>query len=133
MNRKTFVKSASSLSVLALLGHLPACTSEQEPVPDGPFEIDLSQSPFDQLTVENAWLLHPTANVLLINDNGLIRAFTSICTHSGCSRQWAFNTNFVCQCHGSEFNTSGQVVKGPANRNLAELGTSFENGIVTIN
>lgn len=44
------------------------------------------------------------------------------CTHLGCRLQWAADQKiFKCPCHGSEFDTQGQVLKGPATQSLVQL------------
>ena len=39
------------------------------------------------------------------------------CTHRGCEVE-VHGARYVCPCHGSEFNTSGAVLEGPAERPL---------------
>ena len=39
------------------------------------------------------------------------------CTHRGCTVQPA-GDRLECPCHGSRYNTNGEVIKGPAPRNL---------------
>jgi len=39
------------------------------------------------------------------------------CTHRGCTVQPSRNL-LECPCHGSRYNNRGEVVKGPASRNL---------------
>ena len=44
-----------------------------------------------------------------------------ICTHLGCiplAHQGAYG-GFFCPCHGSQYDTSGRVRRGPAPQNLA--------------
>jgi nitrite reductase/ring-hydroxylating ferredoxin subunit len=59
-------------------------------------------------------------------------AFTAICTHQTCTITGFQNGLFVCPCHGSEFNTSGARVSGPAPRPLRQFTTSFANNVLTI-
>ncbi len=44
-----------------------------------------------------------------------------ICTHLGCIPQFTEGsfTGYLCPCHGSEYDTAGRVVRGPAPENLA--------------
>jgi cytochrome b6-f complex iron-sulfur subunit len=38
-----------------------------------------------------------------------------VCTHLGCVVPWsALNNKFMCPCHGSQYDTTGAVVRGPA-------------------
>jgi cytochrome b6-f complex iron-sulfur subunit len=39
------------------------------------------------------------------------------CTHNGCELNVGGGI-YTCPCHGAEFSTSGQVLQGPAERNL---------------
>ena len=60
-------------------------------------------------------------------------AFTSVCTHTGCARAWAFSNDVArCTCHGSEFDNRGRVVTGPASRALAEFSVAQDGNTVTI-
>jgi cytochrome b6-f complex iron-sulfur subunit len=59
-------------------------------------------------------------------------ALTAVCTHEGCTVSGFANSVYVCPCHGSEFNTSGGVVQGPASSPLRQFQTTFANNVVTI-
>ena len=97
--------------------------------------IDLTASDVSALNNSGGWLLITGANTLVVNVGDLvIRAFTSVCTHSGCSDSWQFsNSLFECTCHGSRFNTNGEVVRGPANSDLDEFSVTRDGDTVTIN
>ena len=59
---------------------------------------------------------------VLVNMQGEKPAFFSAhCTHLGCRIKSLENDAFICPCHGSVFSLNGQVVKGPATRNLEAL------------
>ena len=66
-------------------------------------------------------------DVIIINlGNDSYRAFTSICTHEQCPVS-AFNgSRITCPCHGSEYDTAGRNVAGPATRPLAEYRTAYD-------
>jgi len=75
------------------LANVPVIGSEPRAVPQGRF-----------------WLIH---------DEDGISALHSSCTHLECLFNWDKEKKlFVCPCHGSEFSKNGQVLKGPAQRNL---------------
>lgn len=44
----------------------------------------------------------------------------AVCTHLGCVVPWNGSENkFVCPCHGSQYDKTGKVVRGPAPLSLA--------------
>lgn len=49
---------------------------------------------------------------------GEFRAFSSTCTHAGCTLRDVAGGTINCPCHGSKFNLDGTVANGPANRSL---------------
>jgi cytochrome b6-f complex iron-sulfur subunit len=53
-------------------------------------------------------------------------------THEGCTVNGADGDIYVCPCHGSRYNHSGQVVRGPATASLRKYATTFTDGVVTI-
>ncbi len=60
------------------------------------------------------------AEVILNKQGKQINVLSTRCTHLGCR----VNLNdkiIVCPCHGSEYDLSGKVIKGPAVKNLKQL------------
>jgi cytochrome b6-f complex iron-sulfur subunit len=49
------------------------------------------------------------------------------CTHAGCQLDNPNNGIMVCACHGSEFNTVGAVLQGPAISSLTAYQTSYNS------
>lgn len=57
--------------------------------------------------------------IFVIRQENKIKVVSAVCTHLGCSVQWAQERNrFECPCHGSIFNSRGQVTAGPAQNPL---------------
>ncbi len=59
---------------------------------------------------------------LVVTDDGSIENYgiNAICTHLGCVVPWNTAQNkFMCPCHGSQYDTTGKVVRGPAPKSLA--------------
>jgi cytochrome b6-f complex iron-sulfur subunit len=59
-------------------------------------------------------------------------AMTAVCTHEACTVERYQSGTFTCPCHGSQYNTSGAVVKGPAPSSLRRFNTSFAGNVLTI-
>ena len=71
--------------------------------------------------------------LVLQTAQGSFKAFTAVCTHEqNIITGFQNNNTFVCPAHGSQFNTSGGVVQGPATRALREFPTQFTNNVLTI-
>lgn len=155
ITRKDFLKTAGSTALFATLGiGFYGCSTStdsmngngQTPPPSGDdaitisdggntITIDLSESSVSELNEQGGWLLVGDANTLVVNVDGeTIRAFTSVCTHQGCSTNWVFSDSFFeCTCHGSRFTTAGQVARGPANSDLEEFSVARNGDLITIN
>jgi cytochrome b6-f complex iron-sulfur subunit len=58
---------------------------------------------------------------LVVQDNGLADyGLNAVCTHLGCVVPWNNGENkFICPCHGSQYDSTGKVVRGPAPLSLA--------------
>ena len=134
MKRKEFLKQAGALVTITVMGGLSSCSDDlPEPGLDMEVTIDLNQVPFDILTTEGNWVLHPDENIILVNWQGEIRAFTSVCTHSQCSRAWVFGgAEATCTCHGSKFDWKGSVIQGPAKSDLVNFNIAADGNLLTI-
>jgi len=59
--------------------------------------------------------------LVVTNDNTLEKyGINAVCTHLGCVVPWnAVDKQFQCPCHGSRYDGTGKVVRGPAPLSLA--------------
>jgi cytochrome b6-f complex iron-sulfur subunit len=65
-------------------------------------------------------------------DGGFL-ALSLICSHLGCSVNWDEpNDRFICPCHSSVFDKSGNVINSPAPRALDYFPVAIEAGKVRI-
>lgn len=72
---------------------------------------------------------------IIIKNKYDLLILTSRCPHLGCRISSTENGELVCPCHGSRFDLSGKVVKGPANSSLKPLDYTIdtESGEIMIN
>jgi Rieske Fe-S protein len=52
------------------------------------------------------------------DDSGALHAVSPMCSHLGCTVSWNTAETWDCPCHGSRFTCDGQVIQGPAVRDL---------------
>jgi cytochrome b6-f complex iron-sulfur subunit len=67
-----------------------------------------------------------------LKDGGFL-ALSRECTHLGCTVPWVPDENrFVCPCHASSFDITGNVINPPAPRALDLFPVTIENNIVRV-
>ena len=62
-------------------------------------------------------------HVALYRDqDGVLHAISSVCTHRGCDVGWNDQDKvWDCPCHGSRYAPDGEVIHGPAVKPLAQV------------
>ena len=63
-------------------------------------------------------------NLIVEKTGENIKIYSSTCTHLGCKINQEKNNKFICPCHGSQFSLNGEVIKGPATKNLTQFNYS---------
>lgn len=141
-SRRKFLEKTGASIVMATFGaaFFTSCSSSEDadqgpttPPGNSSSGISISGNTISiDLNVQNAlntsgnWLLIENARTLVANVNGSFVALTSVCTHSGCDKNWTFGNNrFTCTCHGSVFDPGGQVLQGPATAPLTQFVTQL--------
>lgn len=72
-----------------------------------------------------------TSGLVLVRAGDSVKAFSSTCTHLGCTVNRVSDGKIFCPCHGSVFNAAtGAVVQGPASKPLPEVQVTVRNGEV---
>ena len=67
-----------------------------------------------------------------LNDGGFL-AISRQCTHLGCTVPWnAEEKKFICPCHASAFDLTGNVINAPAPRALDLFPVAIENDRVNV-
>src|SRR6185295_16799137 len=94
--------------------------------------VNVAGSPL--ATVGNAALLQVSSGKFLLvrAAQDSITALTAICTHQQCTVTGFDNQRFTCPCHGSQYSTTGAVLRGPAPSALRQFATTFVNDTLTI-
>ena len=68
-----------------------------------------------------------------LEDGGFL-AISRTCTHLGCTVPWVDKEKkFVCPCHASVFDITGDVVNAPAPRALDLFPITIENNVLKVN
>mmetsp|Transcript_8151 Transcript_8151/g.19538 ORF Transcript_8151/g.19538 Transcript_8151/m.19538 type:complete len:210 (+) Transcript_8151:97-726(+) len=79
--------------------------------------------------------LQGDATYLIVKEDGnlLDYGINSICTHLGCVVPWVPSENkFKCPCHGSQYDSEGKVIRGPAPLSLALAHVNVDNDLVKL-
>jgi cytochrome b6-f complex iron-sulfur subunit len=67
--------------------------------------------------------------VIVLDLAGRIVALSAVCTHQGCTVEWDADDGVIqCPCHGSQFDTSGKVIRGPAPAPLFAVTVQVKDG-----
>ncbi len=57
--------------------------------------------------------------------DGIIHALSPVCTHAGCIVNWnGEEKSWDCPCHGARYAIDGQVLTGPATKDLAKINSA---------
>lgn len=105
-----FLLSMASSSAAALRFLVPNVLYE----PPSRFKIGRPRDYPSGMVVKN-----DEQRLFIIHSNGGFQALSAICPHLGCVVNWdAGRSLYLCPCHGSKFNTKGEVMAGPAPKPL---------------
>lgn len=64
---------------------------------------------------------------------GTFKAFSSVCSHQGCTVSPSTDGVIPCGCHGSQFSIEdGSVIQGPATAPLAEVSITVDGDSITL-
>ena len=149
MNRRGFCLNACQIASLIAVGSLledcggasPTSPSDSQPQLTsvngtvGNNAVTVSVAATSPLAaVGGAALVNSSAGAFLVAHVGqdTFNAMTAVCTHEQCTVSEFGNSTFQCPCHGSQFSTSGSVVRGPASQPLRRFNTTFANNVLTI-
>lgn len=125
LSRREFI---AAVCVVASTGCSDAPTSRESPevvVTSDAIVIPLDAVP--ELARSGGYYVARRASVIVINLGGeSFRAFSNVCTHAGCGIDRFERSRMICPCHGSEYDTRGVNVVGPAPEPLRELPVELD-------
>ena len=101
--------------VLTLGGLLRFLSFQTEPAPKTDFDL----GPAENYPLDTRIVLSEIPALLIHSEEGFA-AISLICTHLGCTVGQSTH-GFACPCHGSQFDSQGNVLNGPANKKLQSL------------
>ncbi|MFF5854036.1 ubiquinol-cytochrome c reductase iron-sulfur subunit [Streptomyces sp. NPDC012751] len=126
-SRRTVLRGAAVVPVAGL--GLAACSapggSGVAAAPTAP--VDLGK---ESEVAKGEAKLYRDHNVVVSRDqDGALKAYSTICTHAGCPINKLQGTTLICPCHGSQFDAvTGKVVQSPATEPLVELSVKAADG-----
>ncbi len=83
-------------------------------------------------SVGDAYVIGAQSTIVIRIATREYRAFTNVCTHSGCGIFLFERDRMRCQCHGSEFDVEGRNVAGPAPLPLVRYVTELSESGTTL-
>jgi len=91
------------------------------------------EHPFPTLSLVQG--LKGDAHYLIVKEDKTLEdyAINAVCTHLGCVVPWNRAANkYMCPCHGSQYDATGKVVRGPAPLSLALAHLDEVDGKVSL-
>lgn len=132
ISRKEFLARLGAGTCLAsilvwLAGLVRAVVPSALPVPSLAFKVGRAQDYFPGVTK-----VFDDQNVIVFCDDQGLYAISLVCSHLGCIVLHD-ERGFLCPCHGSKFDATGALLKGPAPTGLAWLEVSMlPNGQLSV-
>ena len=134
MDRREFVKLTGGLVAAVVV---PGCASVAA-IPVQPVDgaVRLSLAEFPALAAPGGHVrIRPAGGepiIVIAQDDGGFAALSPKCTHRGCTVN-VEPERIACPCHGSVYDRTGEVLRGPAERPLARYALNREaNGDLVI-
>ena len=134
LSRRSFcINSAKITAGLTITGFIFNNTSAAA----NQVTIDLSLNANNALTKIGGalYVTMPSSNekvIVVRNSDTEVSAFSSVCTHQGCTVNLPVNGTATCPCHGSQFSDKGVVVKGPAASDLKKYTAVLQGNFIYV-
>jgi Rieske Fe-S protein len=143
ISRRAFLQTAGKDALTVALaapfiGSNLMASSKSVPVPMESITLDVTKPEYAVLGQTGGALKIPNPQdkkkpiIVSRTSDTTVAAFSSKCTHWGCEVPLPANNTIECHCHGSVFDASGKVIKGPAHKNLYQFSATLAGSIITI-
>jgi Rieske Fe-S protein len=138
LDRRGVLKGAAALGVLGLAGSaLAACATKSATEPTSSAATTPGGTAGPGVTIAASAIPEGGGKVVgayvVVKTGGTVKAYSSVCTHQGCTVGSVANDVITCPCHGSEFSSSdGAVVRGPARTPLPAATATVQGDTVTV-
>lgn len=134
MDRRGFVVACAGACAGVVLGGCVSLVTHPVLVHDGRVRLSIAAFP-DLLAPRGAIRIQPARHddpvyVLAVGADEFV-AVSPICTHRGCVVD-VQGVRLVCPCHGSTYTRRGEVLRGPAERNLTRYPTVRDGDALVI-
>ena len=84
----------------------------------------INAGPASHYTADGIYSLYRNQGFFIVRQGEKLFALSSYCTHRKCKLTAEADRTFYCPCHGSTFDPSGHVTKGPAKIDLPTFSIS---------
>ena len=138
MERRSFLVGGGTV---AAVGVLAACTTSEETATSSasastaPAQVGQGQfaTTVGEIPVGGGIIYDEPAIVITQPQEGVIKAFSAICTHQGCIVGEVADNVITCPCHGAQYSAeNGEVLRGPAPDPLPEAPVVIDGDSVII-
>jgi cytochrome b6-f complex iron-sulfur subunit len=126
MTRKEFIEQVGiGAAALLIPGCFGACKKTSNSTSTSS-SVDFTISVASGALATNGGYLIQNGVIIARTMAGAFIAVSATCTHAGGTLQYASSTNdFTCPVHGAAFDTSGNVINGPASTPLQKYITTL--------
>jgi cytochrome b6-f complex iron-sulfur subunit len=135
MTRREFISGLWGLSLVALVGQAGVALVEylKPRLTAGGFGGKITAGQPNEFKPGTVTLVQQGHFYISRLEDGSALALWQRCTHLGCTVPWRDDEGqFHCPCHGSMFNTKGEVIGGPAPRPMDIFPIEVVDGNVVV-
>lgn len=130
LSRRSVLAAGAGVTALPVL---TSCGDDSAEVPEPELPgVGTALASTTDVPVGGCAVISEHRTVVTQPTEGEFKAFSAVCTHQGCLVSSSADGVIPCTCHGSDFSLAdGSVIKGPAEKPLAEVAVEVRDGVVT--